>query len=136
MCLDEASSFRDPTSAWSSFRSNWPNRPYYLLQPGRTRPELKEPAAFVSDPLTEYSQVIRDGGTPPTSDWYTICGIDQLPDGSKLALFIDTSGSMRLSTVQASYDLFKQKIQARNMSIIEVFNGNENWILPFDTILD
>lgn len=134
--IDEASSFRDPTSAWSSFRSNWPNRPFYLLQPGRTRPELKEPAAFVSDTLTEYSQVIRDNGTPPTSDWYTICGIDQLPDGSKLALFIDTSGSMRLDTVRASYNLFKQKIQARNMSIIEVFNGNENWILPFDTILD
>lgn len=134
--IDEASSFSNPTAAWTSFRNNWPQRPFYLLQPGRTRPELKEPTAFVNDPLTAYSQVIRDNGTPPTSDWYTICGIDQLPDGSKLALFIDTSGSMRLSTVQASYNLFKQKIQARNMSIIEVFNGNENWILPFNTILD
>lgn len=135
--IDEASSSRTTlASNWTSFRTNWPNRPFYLLQPGRTRPELYEPAAFVSDPLTEYSQVIRDGGTPPVSDWYTICNIDQLPDGSKLALFIDTSGSMRLSTVQASYDLFKQKIQARNMTIVEVFNGNENWILPFNTILD
>ena len=134
--IDEASSFSNPTAAWTSFRNNWPDRPFYLLQPGRTRPELKEPTAFVNDPLTAYSQVIRDNGTPPTSDWYTICGIDQLPDGSKLALFIDTSGSMRLSTVQASYNLFKQKIQVRNMTIVEVFNGNENWILPFDTILD
>lgn len=136
--IDEASSARTTLSSnWTSFRTNWPNRPFYLLQPGRTRPELYEPAAFVSDPLTEYSQVNRDNGNPgQASDWYTLCNLDQLPDGSKLALFIDTSGSMTLSTVQASYNLFKQKIQERNMTIIEVFNRNENWILPFDTILD
>ena len=134
--IDESSQLT-LNNSWSKFRSTWPNRPFYLLQPGRTRPELREPVAFVNDPLTDYSQVKRDNGTvSQASDWYTLCNIDQLPNGSKLALFIDTSGSMTLATVQASYNLFKQKIAIRNMTIIEVFNGNEDWILPFDTILD
>ena len=37
--------------------------------------------------------VNRDNGaTSNASDWYTICGLDSLPDGSKIAIFIDTSG--------------------------------------------
>lgn len=127
--------------SWSQFRSNWPNRPFFLLHPllqaKPFRALLKEPVTFKSDPLTTYSQVNRDGGsTNAASDWYTICQLDQLPDGSKLALFIDDSGSMRLSTVQASYNLFLQKIQARNMEIIVISNRTENWIEPFDKILN
>lgn len=61
---------------------------------------------------------------------------DLLPDGSKIALFVDNSGSMTTSTVQASYDLFIQKINVKNMDIIVVTNGNEDWISPFNTTLD
>ena len=80
--------------------------------------------------------VNRDGGvTSNASDWYTICGLDKLPDGAKIAIFVDISGSMTMSTIQASYDLLISKLQARNMDIITVQNSNEDWITPFDQIL-
>jgi len=81
-------------------------------------------------------QVNRDNGsTASTSDWYTICGIASLPAGSSIALFIDNSGSMTTATVQASYNLLLSKLAERNISIITVENGNEDWITPFLTEL-
>jgi hypothetical protein len=81
-------------------------------------------------------QVNRDdGNTALASDWYTICGIDNLPDDSKIALFIDNSGSMTTATIQASYNLLVSKLAAKNISIITVENGNEDWITPFLTDL-
>ena len=80
--------------------------------------------------------VNRDNGsTSNVSDWYTICGLDSLPDGSKIAIFIDTSGSMTMSTIQASYDQLIAKLQARSMDVITVQNSQEDWITPFDQIL-
>tara|TARA_B100000902_G_scaffold367592_1_gene390313 strand:+ start:435 stop:2093 length:1659 start_codon:yes stop_codon:yes gene_type:complete len=80
--------------------------------------------------------VNRDGGvTSNASDWYTICGLDKLPDGAKIAIFVDISGSMTMNTIQASYDLLISKLQARNMDIITVQNQDEDWITPFDQIL-
>jgi len=80
--------------------------------------------------------VTRDGGdTSLASDWYTICNIDSIPDGSKVAMFIDTSGSMTMSTIQASYDLLVSKLNARGITIISVTNQNEDWITPFLTDL-
>ena len=81
-------------------------------------------------------QVNRDNGNSAlASDWYTICGIDKLPEGSKIALFIDTSGSMTQSTIQASYNLLVSKLSEKNISIITVTNPNEDWITPFLTDL-
>ena len=80
--------------------------------------------------------VNRDGGNSANaSDWYTICGLDNIPDGSKVAIFIDTSGSMTMSTIQASYDLLLSKLNARGITIISVTNQNEDWITPFLTDL-
>ena len=77
-------------------------------------------------------QVNRDNGVVANaSDWYTICGLDSLPEGSSIALFIDSSGSMRQATVQASYDLLVSKLAARNITITTVTNSNEDWITPF-----
>ena len=76
-----------------------------------------------------------DGNSSNASDWYTICGLDSLPDGSKVAMFIDTSGSMTMSTIQASYDLLVSKLTARGITIISVTNQNEDWITPFLTDL-
>lgn len=81
-------------------------------------------------------QVSRDNGnTSLTSDWYTICGLDNLPEGSKIALFIDNSGSMTTSTVQASYNLLLSKLASKNITIITVENGSEDWVTPFLTDL-
>ena len=81
--------------------------------------------------------VNRDGGqVSNASDWYTICGLDSLPDGSKVAIFVDTSGSMTMQTVQASYDQLIAKLQARSMDVITVQNSQEDWITPFDQILN
>ena len=81
-------------------------------------------------------RVNRDGGnTASVSDWYTICNLDKVPDGSKVALFIDNSGSMTTSTVQASYDLLVSKLNARGITFITVENGTEDWISSFDTAL-
>ena len=69
------------------------------------------------------------------SDWYSICNLDKIPDNSKVALFIDTSGSMTMNTVQASYDLLVQKLNARGITFITVQNSQEDWISDFDTAL-
>ena len=77
-------------------------------------------------------QVNRDSGVAANaSDWYTICGLDNVPDNSSIALFIDGSGSMTQATVQASYDLLVSKLNARGITITSVTNPNEDWITPF-----
>ena len=81
-------------------------------------------------------RVNRDGGNiEDVSDWYDICSLDQLPEGGKVAIFIDTSGSMNMRTVSQSYDKLVQKLNERNITIITVTNPNEDWIAPFLTDL-
>ena len=76
--------------------------------------------------------VNRDGGnTANITDWYKICKIDDLPEGSSIALFIDQSGSMSQATIQASYDAFVAKLNEKNITITTVANSNEDWITPF-----
>lgn len=77
-----------------------------------------------------------DGNAANASDIYAICGLDKLPDGSKIAIFVDNSGSMTTNTVRAAYDDLIAKLQARNMDVITVTNSNEDWITPFDQILN
>ena len=81
-------------------------------------------------------RVNRDGGnTSNVSDWYTICNLDKVPNNSKVALFLDNSGSMTTGTVQASYDLLVSKLNARGITFITVENQSEDWISDFDTTL-
>jgi hypothetical protein len=81
--------------------------------------------------------VNRDQGVVQnTSDWYTICNLDQAPDDAKIAIFIDQSGSMTMNTIQASYDLLVEKLNLRGIEFIVTTNSNEDWITPFDTSLD
>ena len=77
-------------------------------------------------------QVNRDNGNAAqATDWYAICDLDNVPDGSSIALFIDGSGSMTQGRVQASYDLLISKLNARGITITTVTNTNEDWITPF-----
>ncbi len=80
--------------------------------------------------------VTRDGGNAANAtDYYKLCNIDSLPENSKIALFIDNSGSMTTDTVRASYDLLVSKLNEKNITIITVENGDEDWITPFLTEL-
>jgi hypothetical protein len=81
--------------------------------------------------------VNRDSGNAAiASDWYNICGLDSIPNNSKIAIFIDQSGSMNMNTIQASYDKLADKLNERGISFITVTNGSEDWITPFDVDLD
>lgn len=76
-----------------------------------------------------------NGNSANASDIYSICNLDQLADGSDVALFVDNSGSMTTATIQAAYDSLIAQLNARNMSVIVVTNPSEDWISPFDTTL-
>jgi len=78
-------------------------------------------------------RVNRDGGNSANaSDWYSLCGLDNIPNGSKIVLFIDNSGSMTTDTVRASLNQFLLKLQEKNITIQIVENSNEDWITPFN----
>lgn len=77
-------------------------------------------------------QVNRDNGDPNlVSDWYTICDLDSIPEGSSIAMFVDGSGSMTEANVEESINLLVSKLNARNITITTVTNTEEDWITPF-----
>ena len=66
------------------------------------------------------STVNRDNGSVETrSDWQTICGLDSLSSENVqfVGLFVDDSGSMRVSTVSASLDKFEADMAAKGIEI-------------------
>lgn len=136
--IDEVSpSAAQIQATYNEFRRKWPDRDLYLLWPKNTDRNavdvLKIPQGW-SPALGDYGPTVvnRDGGnTTKRSDWYSLVGMDRLPDGAPIALFVDKSGSMTLNTVRASYDLFVQKCETRKFRLVTTFNGGENWIAPF-----
>jgi len=122
-------------AAWNTFRTNYPEREFWLLQPGRPTFTLKVPTAYTNDPICSGPiQVNRDDGNSALrSDWFNICDLANEPSGSVISVFIDTSGSMRLSTVQASYDQFKVDCASNGIEIVfDTQSGGERWIIPHD----
>jgi hypothetical protein len=124
---------------WTTFRNHYPNRPFWLLQPGGTsQGNLYQPtSAWASDVYaTGPVAVNRDAGNvAQASDWFDIAGLGLLASGSKVALSVDGSGSMTVATVQASYNLFKSKCAAAGLIVVELGMSNEDWITPFDIII-
>ena len=132
---------------WNSFRAIYPNRPFYLLQPIGSRSfgtgknnqksdvlipsgvDDTDPVGVAPDYGLFYSQVNRDNDSiPALSDWFTICGLSTYPANTLVSLFIDTSGSMTLNTVQASYDKFL--VDCANAGLViagNSFNKGERW---------
>lgn len=139
--IDEASSQRSAgmLTKWTNFRTNYPNRVFWLLQPGgASQGTLYEPTAlWASDSsATGPIEVNRDGGiVANASDWFDIAGLGSLPSGTKVALSIDKSGSMTLATVQASYNLFISKCATAGLIVVDLAMNNEDWITPFDIII-
>ena len=86
--IDESSPSQDETNSdWNSFRTNYPSRPFYLLQPtnnNREFEDLRVPVGVsTTDPVGSapnygllYSEVNRDNeSVSSASDWFTICGL-------------------------------------------------------------
>jgi len=135
------------TADWNSFRATYPNRPFYLLQPrGNTTSgpgkNNRKSDVLIPDDVDDddpvgsapnygllYSTVNRDNGSPFfASDWFTICGLGTYPANTLVSLFIDTSGSMTLRTVQASYNKFLADCQANNIIVAgNSQNQGERW---------
>jgi hypothetical protein len=123
-------------TAWSTLRSNYPEREFWLLQPGGpSRGTLKVPTAYTNDPIANGPIAVNrdEGNDTQRSDWFNICDLGNEPSGSVISVFIDTSGSMRLSTVQSSYDQFKVDCASAGIEIVfDTQSGGERWIIPHD----
>jgi hypothetical protein len=128
--IDESSPSAEVTRTdWLSFRGNYPNRNFWLLQPGRTKSELKISTEYETDSKAFYRSVNRDNGNRSNrSDWFTICNLTSYPAGTVISLSIDNSGSMTTATVQASYDLFKQKCARAGLDLRETPMSGERYI--------
>lgn len=126
---------------WNTFRTNWPDRPFCLLQPLNPNPSLQKlflPTSpdFISDPLNTFMIVNRDNGDESLEeDWLRICGYTNLRSVEFIGLFVDTSGSMPRGTVQASMDKLDRELAAVGLTYCTVPNPAEDWISPFNTLL-
>ena len=136
---------------YNTFRETFPNRKQYLLQPVSTgaasTSELMISALesiYVSGFGTDTSlngneikvhPVNRDAGVAANaSDWFDIVGI-QTGTITKLALFVDVSGSMTLDTVAASYAKFIGTCTDAGITVRQESNSVEDWLEPFSGIL-
>ena len=119
---------------WATFKADYPEREFWLLAP---RPaytnQMRLPTLWPSDPLAFGDiTVTRDNGSVANrSDWFAICRFDELPPGAVCSVAIDTSGSMRLSTVQASYNYFIERCAAAQITVVfDTRFPSERWIDP------
>jgi len=136
---DTSTHLNNRNSDFNTFRSTYPNREFWLLnpQPSYTS-QLGLPSGWNSDPLTfgpiTVSRLDTRYGTsvvPPTSDWFVITGLDQAEEGSVVSLAIDTSGSTVLADVQDSYNQFISKCNAAGfVLVVNTTFQNERWIAP------
>jgi hypothetical protein len=124
---------------WAAFRTNFPFRTFWLLQAviqsngGIRYPlsRLKMPSNYLSDPYANGGIQVRrdDGNASFTSSWFDICNLTDVPEGTYVSLWIDISGSMVYSTIQASYNEFVADCTANGVNIIlETSNSGERWI--------
>ena len=137
---DDSQGITQMTSQWTNFRNQYPDRCFHLLEPHknygftRTTPNgldssIYIPTAFLNEfsaGTTFHARVSRNsGGTVSgTSDWWDLIGASVLPSGAKIGLCIDNSGSMTVTTVQASLDLFEQKAAAAGVTITPGVSAN------------
>ena len=109
------------TSNRRGFRTAFPYRTFYILDPQSSgQSGIDVPTDYPSDPNAFGPiRVNRDGGNAGSrSDWFDICNFGNLPYGTIVSIWIDVSGSMTLSTVQASYDYFLQRCAAAGIEIV------------------
>ena len=115
---------------WNSFRANYPERPFWLLQPSGYEPDrLKMPQSYIDDPIAYYPQEVNrdNGSTGSTSDWFNMCNLSQASPGTSISISIDNSGSTTTAQVQASFDLFLDKCEDAGLVVYQVDMEGEQW---------
>ena len=119
---------------WIGFTSAHPARQFNLM---RVSPHsgLGTPSSNLPG-VAEYFRmydVNRDNGmTTSRSDWYELAGFDSIANsGALISLWIDTSGSMTMSSVQASYNLFIERCNSAGISVETTTGYGENYIGAF-----
>ena len=119
---------------WIGFTSAHPARQFNLM---RVSPHagLGTPSSNLPG-VAEYFRmydVNRDSGmTSMRSDWYELAGFESLANsGALISLWIDTSGSMDMSSVQASYNLFIERCNSAGISVETTTGFGENYIGAF-----
>ena len=129
------------SSQWTNFRNQYPDRCFHLLEPHknygftRTTPNgldssIYIPTAFLNELSAgttfhaRVSRVPKELTVSGTSDWWDLIGASVLPSGAKIGLCIDNSGSMTVTTVQDSLDLFEQKAAAAGVTITPGASAN------------
>jgi hypothetical protein len=123
---------------WNSFRSNYPQRPFWLLQPtGYTPDSLKIPNSYLNDPLAYYPQTVNrdNGNSGSASDWFNMCNLSQAAPGTSISISIDNSGSTTVAQVQASLDLFLSKCSSAGLVVYQVDMSGEEWAPPHNRYL-
>ena len=137
--IDEDSSFSNANAVWQSFRGSYPNRCFHLLGPGTSvsstalkTGQLSYNGVSWADEVTAGTafryQVNRDSGsTASRSDWWDLIGADVLPSGAKIALCVDNSGSMTVTTVQASVNYFVEQATAAGVTIFAPSGGTTTY---------
>jgi len=121
---------------WIGFTSAHPTRQFNLMKvAGSESAGLGTPSSSLNG-VTEYFRmydVNRDNGmTTSRSDWYELAGFDSIANsGALISLWIDTSGSMTMSSVQASYNLFIERCNSAGISVETTTGYGENYIGAF-----
>ena len=119
---------------WIGFTSAHPARQFNLMRvpssAGLGTPSSNLPG--VAEYFRMYN-VNRDNGmTTSRSDWYELAGFDSIANsGALISLWIDTSGSMTMSSVQASYNLFIERCNSAGISVETTTGYGENYIGAF-----
>jgi len=146
----------DVNGAWEEFRTLWPNRKFFLIEPwgdyapnggditdvSSLSPSINNMSHILipSDFLTEaaagqkavYIQSTRSAVNNATN-WWTEIGGSSLPSGAEVILWIDNSGSMTRNTVGNEYNAFIAAAADANVTVTTAGStGNEDWINPFD----
>ena len=130
---------------WNNFYAAHPNRKFYLMDVAGSFGDqnVKTPTGIGTGaaPITNFTKfnVNRDeGNTANTSDWFDLSGLSSLPTGSLVTLWVDGSGSMTPSNVQASLDLFLTNCSNAGLNVEQSSNPAayvEEYIEPFITEL-
>lgn len=133
--IDEDSSYGSAkrNQDWNDFRAKFSDNPFLLLVPASTDLSVVGlPDGFDGTNVL----VTRPGDGQPNTDWWAIAQPLILPGIEVINVWIDTSGSMSLATVQDDFDTFRAKALEAGYTVnflndfTDVQTSNENYIEP------